>query len=51
MKKNLTHLDIQDKLAIIYMNNPPNNLINNQVESSEENVVKVNNEKINFQEN
>ena len=30
MKKNLTHLDIQDKLAIIYMNNPPNNLINNQ---------------------
>ena len=27
-----------------------NNLINNQVESSEENVVKVNNEKINFQE-
>ena len=30
MKKNLTHLDMQDKLAIIYMNNPPNNLINNQ---------------------
>ena len=27
-----------------------NNLINNQVDSSEENVVKVNNEKINFQE-
>ena len=30
MKKNLTYLDTQDNLAIIYMNNPPNNLINNQ---------------------
>ena len=30
MNKNLTFLDMQDNLAIIYMNNPPNNLINNQ---------------------
>ena len=30
MKKNLTYLDTQDNLAIVYMNNPPNNLINNQ---------------------
>ena len=30
MTKRLTFLDIQDNLAIIYMNNPPNNLINNQ---------------------
>ena len=30
MKKKITHLDLQDNLAIIYMNNPPNNLINNQ---------------------
>ena len=30
MEKNLTYLDIQDNLAIIYMNNPPNNLISNQ---------------------
>ena len=30
MEKKLTFLEIQDNLAIIYMNNPPNNLINNQ---------------------
>ena len=30
MVKKLTFLEIQDNLAIIYMNNPPNNLINNQ---------------------
>ena len=30
MVKKLTFLEIKDNLAIIYMNNPPNNLINNQ---------------------
>ena len=30
MKNNLIQLNLQDNLAIIYMNNPPNNLINNQ---------------------
>ena len=30
MKKNLTYFEIEDNLAIIYMNSPPNNLINNQ---------------------
>ena len=30
MKNNLIQLELQDNLAIIFMNNPPNNLINNQ---------------------
>ena len=30
MKNDLIQLDFQDNLAIIYMNSPPNNLINNQ---------------------
>ena len=29
-KNNLIQLNLQDNLAIIFMNNPPNNLINNQ---------------------
>ena len=30
MKNNLIQLNLQDNLAIIFMNSPPNNLINNQ---------------------
>ena len=30
MKNNLIQLEMQDNLAILFMNNPPNNLINNQ---------------------
>ena len=30
MKNNLIKLDLQDNLAILFMNSPPNNLISNQ---------------------
>ena len=30
MKNSLIQLEVQDNLAILFMNNPPNNLINNQ---------------------
>ena len=30
MKNNLIQLELQNNLAILFMNNPPNNLINNK---------------------